>query len=150
QGCYLENHRVVRLISHHRTRSLRIAAPIWTPLTATYIHWFKLSLLGSVCISLPQSHLDFASVYIYTIAGPSFSCCICICTAPLICICTSIVMASAKDDSLQAIGVKLNGNNYVYWAYVMKNFLIGKGLWGYLSRSRAFSKIVICMNMPGG
>ncbi|KAM1261911.1 hypothetical protein ACFX2G_027718 [Malus domestica] len=42
-------------------------------------------------------------------------------------------MASAKDDSLQAIGVKLNGNNYVYWAYVMKNFLIGKGLWGYVS-----------------
>ncbi|CAN6709012.1 unnamed protein product [Malus baccata var. baccata] len=45
----------------------------------------------------------------------------------------SIVMASAKDDSLQAIGVKLNGNNYVYWAYVMKNFLIRKGLWGYVS-----------------
>ncbi|KAM2015000.1 hypothetical protein FF2_044781 [Malus domestica] len=42
-------------------------------------------------------------------------------------------MASAKDDSLQAIGVKLNGNNYVYWAYVMKNFLIGKGRWGYVS-----------------
>ncbi|TQD70136.1 hypothetical protein C1H46_044329 [Malus baccata] len=42
-------------------------------------------------------------------------------------------MASSKDDSLQAIGVKLHGNNYVYWAYVMKNFLIGKGLWGYVS-----------------
>ncbi|XP_050134651.1 uncharacterized protein LOC126610561 [Malus sylvestris] len=40
---------------------------------------------------------------------------------------------TTKDDSLQAIGVRLNGNNYVYWAYVMKNFLIGKGLWGYVS-----------------
>nr|XP_008392029.1 uncharacterized protein LOC103454213 [Malus domestica] len=40
---------------------------------------------------------------------------------------------TTKDDSLQAIGVRLNGNNYVYWAYVMKNFLFGKGLWGYVS-----------------
>ncbi|CAB4279072.1 unnamed protein product [Prunus armeniaca] len=42
-------------------------------------------------------------------------------------------MASEKDDSLQAISVKLHGANYFYWAYVMKNFLMGKGMWGYVS-----------------
>jgi plasmid maintenance system antidote protein VapI len=41
-------------------------------------------------------------------------------------------MASDKDDSLQSISVQLNGENYSYWSYVMKNFLIGKDMWGYI------------------
>ncbi|TXG48946.1 hypothetical protein EZV62_024821 [Acer yangbiense] len=42
-------------------------------------------------------------------------------------------MAGEKLDSLQAIGVKLTGNNYTYWAYVMKNFLMGKNIWSYVT-----------------
>lgn len=42
-------------------------------------------------------------------------------------------MASERDDSLQSINVRLNGKNYSYWSYVMKNFLRGKKLWGYVS-----------------
>jgi plasmid maintenance system antidote protein VapI len=41
-------------------------------------------------------------------------------------------MASDKDDSLQSISVQLNGENYSYWSYVMKNFFIGKDMWGYI------------------
>lgn len=44
-----------------------------------------------------------------------------------------IIMASERDDSFQSINVRLNGKNYSYWSYVMKNFLIGKKLWGYVS-----------------
>ncbi|KAG8371600.1 hypothetical protein BUALT_Bualt13G0104800 [Buddleja alternifolia] len=36
------------------------------------------------------------------------------------------------DDSLQSIGVRLDGKNYSYWSYVMINFLKGKGLWDYV------------------
>ncbi|XP_062093433.1 uncharacterized protein LOC133799432 [Humulus lupulus] len=42
-------------------------------------------------------------------------------------------MAGAKDDSLQSINVQLNGQNYSYWHYVMKKFLKGKRMWGYVS-----------------
>ncbi|XP_026406860.1 uncharacterized protein LOC113302209 isoform X2 [Papaver somniferum] len=42
-------------------------------------------------------------------------------------------MATERDDSLQSINVRLNKSNYTYWAYVMKNFLIGKDMWGYVS-----------------
>ncbi|XP_062080957.1 uncharacterized protein LOC133785757 [Humulus lupulus] len=42
-------------------------------------------------------------------------------------------MAGAKDDSLQSINVQLNGQNYSYWHYVMKFFLKGKRMWGYVS-----------------
>jgi hypothetical protein len=41
-------------------------------------------------------------------------------------------MASDKDDSIQSISVQLNGENYSYWSYVMKNFLIGKDMWSYI------------------
>jgi hypothetical protein len=41
-------------------------------------------------------------------------------------------MASDKDDSLQSISVQLNGENYPYWSYVMKNFLKGKKMWIYV------------------
>ena len=39
----------------------------------------------------------------------------------------------AGNDSLQAINVRLDGKNYSYWSYVLKNFLKGKKLWGYIS-----------------
>ncbi|XP_028113904.1 uncharacterized protein LOC114311941 [Camellia sinensis] len=38
-------------------------------------------------------------------------------------------MSSGMSDSLQAISVKLVGDNYVYWAYVMKKFLLDKNVW---------------------
>lgn len=41
-------------------------------------------------------------------------------------------MACERDDSLQSISVRLNKTNYTYWAYVMKNLLIGKDMWGYV------------------
>ena len=42
-------------------------------------------------------------------------------------------MASGNSDSLQAISVRLTGSNYTYWAYVMKNFLLGKNMWDYIT-----------------
>ena len=42
-------------------------------------------------------------------------------------------MAEGRDDSLQSISVQLVGKNYTYWSYVMKKFLKGKKLWGYVS-----------------
>lgn len=44
-------------------------------------------------------------------------------------------MAAEKDDSLQAISVRLDGKNFAYWNYVMKNFLKGKKMWGYVNGS---------------
>ena len=35
-----------------------------------------------------------------------------------------------RDDSLQSISIQLDGKNYAYWSYVMKNFLRGKTMWG--------------------
>jgi len=29
--------------------------------------------------------------------------------------------------------VRLNGKNYLYWSYVMRNFLKGKKMWRYVS-----------------
>ncbi|KZV56542.1 hypothetical protein F511_16141, partial [Dorcoceras hygrometricum] len=43
------------------------------------------------------------------------------------------IMASRKDDSLQSISVQLDGTNYTYWSYVMKNFLRGKSMWSYVT-----------------
>ena len=42
-------------------------------------------------------------------------------------------MAGERDDSLQAISVRLDGKNFAYWNYVMKNFLKGKKMWGYVN-----------------
>ncbi|XP_073154102.1 uncharacterized protein [Henckelia pumila] len=42
-------------------------------------------------------------------------------------------MAGRKDDSLQSISVQLDGKNYSYWTYVMKNFLRRKSMWGYVT-----------------
>ena len=33
------------------------------------------------------------------------------------------------DDKTQAISVRLTGSNYSYWSHVMKNFVVGKGMW---------------------
>ncbi|XP_073056860.1 uncharacterized protein [Primulina eburnea] len=45
-------------------------------------------------------------------------------------------MATRKDDSLQSISVQLDRKNYSYWGYVMKNFLRGKSMWGYVTSVR--------------
>jgi len=42
-------------------------------------------------------------------------------------------MATEKDDSLQSVSVRLDWKNYLYWSYVMRNFLKGKKIWGYVS-----------------
>ncbi|XP_062103204.1 uncharacterized protein LOC133814230 [Humulus lupulus] len=49
-------------------------------------------------------------------------------------------MAGVKDDSLQSINVQLNWQNYSHWHYVMKNFLKGKRMWGYVSGTSTKSK----------
>ncbi|KAE9594256.1 putative gag-polypeptide of LTR copia-type [Lupinus albus] len=61
----------------------------------------------------------------------SVSLSLCISISLLLCL---LVMATERDDSLQSISVQLNGSsNYAYWSYVMRNFLIGKRMWGYVS-----------------
>jgi hypothetical protein len=42
-------------------------------------------------------------------------------------------MATERDDSLQSVSVRLDGKNYSYWSYVMRNFLKGKKMWRYIS-----------------
>ena len=42
-----------------------------------------------------------------------------------------------KDDYLQSINTRLDGKNYTYWSYVMKNFLHGQNMWGYVTRTKA-------------
>ncbi|CAH9130393.1 unnamed protein product [Cuscuta epithymum] len=37
------------------------------------------------------------------------------------------------EDSLQSISVRLDGTNYTYWSFGMKNFLKGKKMWKYVS-----------------
>jgi hypothetical protein len=32
-------------------------------------------------------------------------------------------MATERDDSLQSVSVMLDGKNYSYWSYVMRNFI---------------------------
>lgn len=34
-----------------------------------------------------------------------------------------------SSDDMKAITVRLNGANYSYWKFAMKNFLIGKDWW---------------------
>jgi hypothetical protein len=41
-------------------------------------------------------------------------------------------MAIERDDSLQFVSVRLDEKNYSYWSYVMRNFLKGKKMWGYV------------------
>ena len=42
-------------------------------------------------------------------------------------------MATEREDSLQSVSGRLDGKNYSYWSYVMRNFLKGKKLWGYFT-----------------
>jgi hypothetical protein len=42
-------------------------------------------------------------------------------------------MTTKRDDSLQSVSVRLDGKNYSYWIYLMRNFLKGKKMWGYVS-----------------
>jgi hypothetical protein len=42
-------------------------------------------------------------------------------------------MATERYDSLQSVSVRLDEKNYSYWSYIMKNFLKGKKMWGYIS-----------------
>jgi len=44
-----------------------------------------------------------------------------------------LIMATERDDLLQSVSVRLDGKNYSYWSYVMRNFLKGKKMWGYVS-----------------
>lgn len=43
------------------------------------------------------------------------------------------IMGSGNSDSPPAIRLKLVGDNYNYWAYVMKNFILGKTMWDYVT-----------------
>ena len=49
-------------------------------------------------------------------------------------------MATERDDSLQSMSVRLDGKNYSYCSYVMRNFLKGKKMWGYVSETYVISK----------
>lgn len=40
-----------------------------------------------------------------------------------------------SGDKSQAISVRLNGQNYAYWSHVMKNFVVGKRVWGHVDGS---------------
>jgi hypothetical protein len=42
-------------------------------------------------------------------------------------------MVTERDDSLQSVSVRLDGKNYSYWSYVMRNFLKGKKIRGYVN-----------------
>jgi hypothetical protein len=49
-------------------------------------------------------------------------------------------MAIERNDSLQSVSVRLDGKNYSYWSYVMRNFLKGKKMWRYVSGTYVFLK----------
>ena len=43
------------------------------------------------------------------------------------------IMAIERNDLLQFVSVRLDGNNYLYWSYVIRNFLKSKKMWGYVN-----------------
>jgi hypothetical protein len=49
-------------------------------------------------------------------------------------------MATERNDSLQSVSMRLDGKNYSYWSYVMRNFLNGKKIWGYVNGTYVISK----------
>jgi hypothetical protein len=49
-------------------------------------------------------------------------------------------MATGRDDSLQSMSMRLDGKNYSYWSYVMRNFHKGKKMWGYVSETYVVPK----------
>jgi len=58
---------------------------------------------------------------------------------------TELTTLTERDDSLQSVSMRLDGKNYSYWSYVMKNFLKGKKMRGYVSGT-----YVIPKNTKGG
>ena len=42
------------------------------------------------------------------------------------------IVTIERDDSLQSMSVRLDKKNNSYWSYVMRNFLKGKKMWGYV------------------
>ena len=48
------------------------------------------------------------------------------------CLFCFLIMTTERDDSLPSVSVRLDGKNYSYWSYVMRNFLKAKKLWGYV------------------
>jgi hypothetical protein len=51
-------------------------------------------------------------------------------------------MATERDDSLQSVSVRLDGKNYLYYSYIMRNFLKGKKMWGYVSGTYMYLRIL--------
>ena len=37
-----------------------------------------------------------------------------------------------SDNKLHVISIRLNGNNYYYWSYVMEKFIVDKGMWEHV------------------
>jgi hypothetical protein len=37
-----------------------------------------------------------------------------------------LIMSTERDDSFQFVSVRLDGKNYLYWSYVMRNFSLGQ------------------------
>ena len=51
-----------------------------------------------------------------------------------------LIIATERDDSLQFMIVRLDGKNYSYWSYVMRNFLKSKKMWEYVSGTYVIPK----------
>jgi hypothetical protein len=51
-----------------------------------------------------------------------------------------LIIATERDDSLKSVSVRLDGKNYLYWSYVMRNFLEGKKMWEYVSGTYVIPK----------
>jgi len=49
-------------------------------------------------------------------------------------------MTTERDDSFQSMSVRSDGKNYSYWSYVMRNFLKGKKMCGYVSGTYVIPK----------
>jgi len=49
-------------------------------------------------------------------------------------------MATERDDLLQFVSVRFDGKNYWYWSYVMRIFLKGKRMWGYVTGTYVIPK----------
>lgn len=40
-----------------------------------------------------------------------------------------------KNDSLSSVGVQFNGENCLYWSYIINKKLKGKWIWSYIDRT---------------
>ena len=74
-----------------------------------------ISIFGVVCAFFSVGFVSFAIVslsIIWYFVCPYLFC--------------FLIMAIERDDSLQSVSVRLDEKNYLYWSYVMRNFLKGK------------------------